>query len=73
MEQSDSYMTRQDSVILYRERVAVIGMILALAFCFSSMLDVVRDTNLDWTVYKICLAIALAVISFCITVRNWGR
>jgi hypothetical protein len=72
MEQSDSYMTRQDSVILYRERVAVIGMILALGFCFSSILDLIND-SVDYTVYKMCMAIALAVLSFCLTVRNWGR
>jgi hypothetical protein len=65
------YMIKQDNIL--RERVVVAGMVLALILCFSSMLDIARDINLDWTIYKICLAIALAILSFCITLKSWGK
>lgn len=65
------YMIKQDNIL--RERVVVAGMVLAMILCFSSMLDIARDINLDWTIYKICLAIALAILSFCITLKSWGK
>jgi hypothetical protein len=64
-------MIKQDNIL--RERIALVGMVAALLLCFSSMLDIARDMNLDWTAYKICLAIALAILSFCIILKSWGR